>query len=46
MPGLDEDILPLSLVEEFGAKRRDGMVNLLKFLSPISVPGGLESVAM
>ena len=46
MPGLDEEIVPLSLVEEFGANRRDGMVNLLKFLSPISVPDGLKGLAM
>ena len=46
MPRLDEDIAPLSLVEEFGAKRRDGMVKLLKFLSPITVSGGLEGLAM
>ena len=46
MPRLDEEILPLSLADEFGAKQRDGMVNLLTFLSPISVSGGLEGVAM
>lgn len=46
MPGLDEEILPLSLVEEFGAERREGMVNLLQFISPITVPGGLEGAAM
>ena len=46
MPRLDEEILPLSLVDEFGAKRRDSMVNLLSFLSPIGVSGGLEGVAM
>ncbi len=39
MPGLDEESMPLSLVEAFGARRRNGMVKLLKFLSPISVPG-------
>jgi len=46
MPRLDEGILPLSLVEEFGAKQRDGMVKLLTFLSPLSVTGGLDAVAM
>ncbi len=39
MPGLDKDTMPLSLVEAFGARRREGMVKLLKFLSPITVPG-------
>jgi hypothetical protein len=38
--------MPLSLVEEFGAMHRDGMVKLLMFLSPISVSGGLEGLAM
>ena len=46
MPRLDEQIVPLSLVEAFGATRRDGMVKLLAFLSPISVPGGLEGLAL
>ena len=40
MPGLDEEILPLSLVEIFGAKRREGLVKLMEFLAPITVPGG------
>jgi len=46
IPRIDEEILPLSLVEAFKAEEREGMVKLLKFLSPISVPGGLEGVAM
>ncbi len=46
MPGLDEKNMPLSLVMNFGAKRRDGMLKLLAFLSPITVPGGLEGLAM
>lgn len=46
MPRLDKSILPLSLVEVFGAKQRDGMVRLLEFISPITVPGGLEGAAM
>ena len=46
MPGLAEENMPLSLVMNFGAKRRDGMLKLLAFLSPITVPGGLEGLAM
>lgn len=46
MPRLNEEIVPLSLVDAFGAKERDGMVNLLKFLAPISVSGGLEGLVM
>ena len=38
MPGLDETIMPLSLVEAFGADR-EGLLKLLEFLSPITVPG-------
>jgi hypothetical protein len=38
MPPLDERRLPLSLVEAFGAHRREGMVKLLEFLAPITVP--------
>ena len=46
MPRLDEEILPLSLVEAFGAKRRDGMVKLLMFLSPITSTSGKVGVVM
>ena len=46
MPGLDEEVVPLSLVEKFGAERCSGMVSVLRFLSPITVPGGLEGRAM
>jgi len=35
--GIDHGILPLSLVEEFGAMRVNGLCHLMKFLSPISV---------
>jgi hypothetical protein len=38
MPGLDEKIMPLSLVEAFGANRA-GLLKLMEFLSPITVPG-------
>ena len=46
MPRLDEGIMPLSLVEKFKATEREGMVRLLQFIAPITVPGGLEGVAM
>jgi hypothetical protein len=42
---LDDDGLPRSLMERFReatAAFRDGLVLLLRFLSPITVPGGLE----
>jgi len=44
MPGPDEKTMPLSLVEAFGANRA-GLVKLMEFLSPITVPGK-EVVAM
>jgi hypothetical protein len=31
-----EERLPLGLVEAFGAQQRNGLVNLMKFLSPIT----------
>jgi hypothetical protein len=34
----EKKTIPLSLVEEFG-QDREGLMKLLKFLSPISVPG-------
>ena len=46
MPRLDEAILPLALVEAFGAKRRDGMVKLLMFLSPITTTSGKVGLVM
>jgi hypothetical protein len=46
VPGLAEEVMPLSLVEKFGAKGRRGMGKLLDFLAPITVPGGLEGRAM
>jgi hypothetical protein len=38
MPPIDETVMPLSLVEVFDAKRPEGMVKLLEFLAPITVP--------
>jgi len=38
MPPVDEKIMPLSLVEAFGADR-GGLLKLMEFLSPITVPG-------
>ena len=46
MPRLDEEIFPLSLVEAFGAKRRDGIVKLLMFLSPITTTSGKVRLVM
>jgi hypothetical protein len=38
MPPVDPKRLPLSLVEVFGARQREGLVKLLEFLAPITVP--------
>ena len=38
MPRLDEAVVPLSLVDVFGATKSEGLIKLMKFLSPISVP--------
>jgi hypothetical protein len=46
MPRLDETVLPLSLVEAFKAKLRDGMARLLEFISPITVPTRKGAAAM
>jgi hypothetical protein len=46
MPAVDEKLMPLSLVKAFGAQRREGMVKLLEFLAPITVPGRKEVVGM
>ena len=46
MPRLDESRLPLSLVEAFDAKRRDGMARLLEFIAPITVPARKGAAAM
>ena len=38
--------LPQRLTKAFGADDVPGMVNLLRFLSPITVPGALEGLVM
>jgi len=38
MPAVDEQRMPLCLVEAFGAQHREGLVRLLEFLAPITVP--------
>ena len=38
MPTVDEKVIPLSLVEAFGANRA-GLLKLMEFLSPITAPG-------
>ena len=44
-PSLEER-LPLGLVEAFGAQQSNGLVNLMKFLSPITTSSCKEVVAM
>ena len=46
MPRLDEALLPLSLVEAFGGKGRDGLARLMGFLSPITIPARRGAAAM
>jgi hypothetical protein len=46
MPPVDEKRMPLSLVEAFGAQHREGLVKLLEFLAPITVPGRKGVAAM
>ncbi len=46
MPPLNERVMPLSLVEKFGAGTCVGMVNLLRFLSPVTVSSGLNGCVM
>jgi len=46
MPPVDEKRMPLSLVEAFGAQRREGLVKLLEFLAPITAPGRKGVAAM
>jgi hypothetical protein len=41
-----EELLPLGLVEAFGAHQSNGVVNLLKFLCPITTSSCKEVVAM
>ena len=46
MPPVDPKRLSLSLVEAFGAQHREGLVKLLEFLAPITVPGRKGVAAM
>ncbi len=46
MPILKEATLPLSLVEVFGATGWEGLVRLMKFLAPITVPARKGVVGM
>jgi len=46
MPPVDEGRLPLSLVDAFGARHREGLVRLLKFLSPLTTASCPEVAAM
>lgn len=41
-----EELLPLGLVKAFGAQQSNGLVNLLKFLCPITTTSCKEVVAM
>ena len=46
MPRLEELLLPLSLVEVFAAKRREGLLRLLLFIAPITAPVRKGAAAM
>ena len=46
MPRLDETRLPLTLVEAFAAQRREGLIRLLGFIVPITVPAWKGVAAM
>lgn len=46
MPGIDEGLLPFSLVEAFGAGGREGLMKLMRFLSPITTDSCQEAGAM
>ena len=46
MPRLVEKTMPLCLVEAFGGLCEDGLLRLLEFLSPITVPARKEAPAM
>ncbi len=46
MPLLEEAEMPLSLIDEFKAKKREGLVKLMKFLSSITTGAGLGEQAM
>jgi hypothetical protein len=46
MPRLDETLLPLSLVEAFTSEWREGLIRLLLFIAPLTVPARKGAVAM
>ena len=46
MPVLDEAVMPYGLVEKFKATQREGLMDLMKFLAPITTTSGKGVVAM
>jgi len=46
MPVLKEAVMPYCLVEAFDAQRREGLLKLMEFLSPITTTSGKGVVAM
>ena len=46
MPVLEEALMPYCLVESFNAEGREGVMKLMKFLSPITTRSGKGVVAM
>lgn len=46
MPVLEEALMPYCLVESFNAEGREGLMKLMKFLSPITTTSGKGVVAM
>ena len=43
MPALEEKLLPLCLCEAFEIDRRDRLLDLLRFLSPLSAGAALQA---
>jgi len=46
MPMLNEDLMPYCLVDAFKAEGREGLMNLMEFLSPITTTSAERMVAM
>ena len=46
MPPLCQKTMPLSLCENFEAERRDRLLDLLKFLAPITTPSAWKELVM
>jgi hypothetical protein len=46
LPRVVKERMPLGLVEAFGAWRREGLVNLMKFLSPVTTSSCRGELAM